>query len=98
MSSTCPFCFVEICNNIFIGSFSLGLMALLAITSIPSVSSTLSWREFIFIQSKFGWWCLFCALFHLIFKKWGSIFTDTIRCIFLPDPSQVSLIILQFTL
>lgn len=32
------------------GIMSLGLLSLLAITSIPSVSNTLNWREFGFIQ------------------------------------------------
>lgn len=32
------------------GIMSLGLLSLLAITSIPSVHSTLNWREFSFIQ------------------------------------------------
>lgn len=32
------------------GIMSLGLLSLLAVTSIPSVHSTLNWREFGFIQ------------------------------------------------
>lgn len=32
------------------GIMSFGLMSLLAVTSIPSISSTLNWREFSFIQ------------------------------------------------
>jgi len=32
------------------GIMSLGLLSLLAITSIPSVNSALNWREFSFIQ------------------------------------------------
>lgn len=32
------------------GIMSLGLLALLAVTSIPSVNSALNWREFSFIQ------------------------------------------------
>lgn len=36
------------------GIMSLGLLSLLAITSIPSVHSTLNWREFSFIQVQHG--------------------------------------------
>lgn len=32
------------------GIMSLGLLSLLAVTSIPSVSNALNWREFSFIQ------------------------------------------------
>lgn len=32
------------------GIMSLGLLSLLAVTSIPSVNSMLNWREFSFIQ------------------------------------------------
>lgn len=32
------------------GIMSLGLLSLLAVTSIPSVNSALNWREFSFIQ------------------------------------------------
>ncbi|XP_058441013.1 metalloreductase STEAP2 isoform X5 [Marmota monax] len=35
------------------GIMSLGLLSLLAVTSIPSVSSALNWREFSFIQGVF---------------------------------------------
>ena len=31
---------------------------LLGITSLPSVSASLSWKEFAFVQSNLGWLCL----------------------------------------
>lgn len=34
------------------GIMSLGLLSLLAVTSIPSVSNALNWREFSFIQVR----------------------------------------------
>lgn len=36
------------------GIMSLGLLSLLAVTSIPSVSNALNWREFSFIQVYWG--------------------------------------------
>lgn len=35
------------------GIMSLGLLSLLAVTSIPSVNSSLNWREFSFIQVSY---------------------------------------------
>lgn len=40
------------------GIMSLGLLSLLAVTSIPSVSSALNWREFSFIQVCEGPGCV----------------------------------------
>lgn len=33
-----------------VGIMALGLLSLLAITSLPSVANTVNWREFSFIQ------------------------------------------------
>lgn len=33
-----------------VGIMALGLLSLLAVTSLPSVSNTVNWREFSFIQ------------------------------------------------
>ena len=37
---------------------------ILGISSLPSVGSSLSWREFTFIQSKLGWLALVAATAH----------------------------------
>lgn len=35
-----------------VGIMALGLLSLLAVTSLPSVASTINWREFTFVQVR----------------------------------------------
>lgn len=37
---------------ISVGIIALGLLSLLAVTSLPSVANTVNWREFSFIQVR----------------------------------------------
>ena len=46
------------------------LFVLLGITSLPSVSNALSWREFSFVQSKLGYVTLFLCTFHTYLYGW----------------------------
>ncbi|CAH1266281.1 STEAP3 [Branchiostoma lanceolatum] len=46
------------------GALSLFLMAVLGVSSIPSVSNAMNWREFNFVQSKLGWVVLIFAIVH----------------------------------
>merc|ERR1711884_81167 len=46
------------------------LAVLLGITSLPSVTNVLTWKEFGFVQSKLGWTCLFFACAHELFFSW----------------------------
>ncbi|XP_030251003.1 metalloreductase STEAP4 [Sparus aurata] len=46
------------------GILGYALYVLLGITSLPSVSNALSWREFSFIQSKLGYLTLFFCTLH----------------------------------
>lgn len=39
-----------------VGIIALGLLSLLAITSLPSVANTVNWREFSFIQVRKHTW------------------------------------------
>ncbi|XP_030606282.1 metalloreductase STEAP4 [Archocentrus centrarchus] len=52
------------------GALGFGLYLLLGITSLPSVSNMLSWREFSFIQSKLGYLTLFVCTFHTYLYGW----------------------------
>ncbi|NXH17138.1 STEA1 Metalloreductase, partial [Bucco capensis] len=59
-----------------VGILGLALLALLAVTSIPSVSHSLSWREFHCIQSQLGYLALLlCTLHALVFawNKWVDV-------------------------
>ncbi|XP_078595710.1 metalloreductase STEAP3-like isoform X1 [Branchiostoma floridae x Branchiostoma japonicum] len=46
------------------GALSLFLMTVLGVSSIPSVTNAMSWREFNFVQSKLGWAVLIFAIVH----------------------------------
>ncbi|XP_074539721.1 metalloreductase STEAP4-like isoform X2 [Halichoeres trimaculatus] len=52
------------------GILGFCLFLLLGITSLPSVSNALSWREFSFIQSKLGYLTLFFCTFHTYLYGW----------------------------
>lgn len=56
------------------GAISTCLLVVLGISSLPSVTATLSWREFTFIQSKLGWVALVAACAHDIFLAWNYMF------------------------
>jgi len=55
------------------GVVAYALSVLLGITSLPSVTAALSWKEFAFIQSKLGWACLIFAVMHDLFYGWPYI-------------------------
>ncbi|XP_076060592.1 metalloreductase STEAP3-like isoform X2 [Oratosquilla oratoria] len=56
------------------GAVSTCLLTVLGISSLPSVTATLSWREFTFIQSKLGWVAMVVAVLHDIFLAWYYMF------------------------
>ncbi|KAJ0066100.1 hypothetical protein NL108_001351 [Boleophthalmus pectinirostris] len=55
-----------------VGILGFALFIVLGITSLPSVSNTLSWREFSFIQSKLGYVTLFLCTFHGYLYGWDK--------------------------
>merc|ERR1719318_791829 len=55
------------------GVFGFALVVVLGITSLPSVTATLSWKEFTFIQSGFGWTALLFLCAHNMFLGWPYI-------------------------
>ena len=68
---------------------------LLGITSLPSVTAALSWKEFAFIQSKLGWACLVFAVMHDLFYGWP--YMSSLSC-YVPPTFQVDTIILMYYL
>jgi len=52
------------------GVFGFALVVLLGISSLPSVTQTLSWKEFAFIQSGLGWTSLMFLCAHDMFYGW----------------------------
>ncbi|TMS09232.1 Metalloreductase STEAP2 [Larimichthys crocea] len=73
------------------GIMSLGLLSLLAVTSIPSVNSTLNWREFSFIQSTLGYIALLIATFHGLLFGWKRAFEEEAYRFYLPPSFVVAL-------
>ncbi|CAL8398406.1 unnamed protein product [Arctogadus glacialis] len=73
------------------GIMSLGLLSLLAITSIPSVHSALNWREFSFIQSTLGYIALLIATFHGLLFGWKRAFEEDAYRFYLPPNFVVAL-------
>ncbi|XP_055974538.1 metalloreductase STEAP1 [Sorex fumeus] len=55
-----------------VGIITLALLALLAVTSIPSVSDTLTWREFDYIQSNLGIAALILGTMHALIFAWDK--------------------------
>jgi len=52
------------------GVFGFALVVILGITSLPSVTATLSWKEFSFVQSGLGWTALIFLCSHDMFYGW----------------------------
>jgi len=52
------------------GVFGFSLVVLLGLTSLPSVTATLSWKEFAFVQSGLGWTALLFLCAHDMFYGW----------------------------
>ncbi|XP_056155639.1 metalloreductase STEAP2-like [Lampris incognitus] len=75
------------------GIMSLGLLALLAVTSIPSVHSALNWREFSFIQSTLGYIALLIATFHALLFGWKRAFEEEAYRFYLPPSFVVALVL-----
>ncbi|KAL1006711.1 hypothetical protein UPYG_G00075760 [Umbra pygmaea] len=73
------------------GIMSLGLLSLLAITSLPSVNSALNWREFSFIQSTLGYIALLIATFHALLFGWKKAFEEDAYRFYLPPNFVVAL-------
>ena len=52
------------------GVFGFALVVLLGISSLPSVSAVLTWKEFAFIQSGLGWVAMILLCAHDMFYGW----------------------------
>lgn len=55
-----------------LGILALAILAIQAVASIPSVSNSLSWREFQCIQSKMGYFALLLGTVHALVFAWNK--------------------------
>ncbi|MEQ2187573.1 hypothetical protein GOODEAATRI_006023 [Goodea atripinnis] len=89
-----------------VGIMALGLLCLLAVTSLPSVANTINWREFSFIQplnfclfdvlqSTLGYCALFMATAHTLLYGWNRAF-DLRQYRFNMPPTFVLVLVLPF--
>lgn len=72
-----------------VGVLALVMAGILGVTSLPSVSATMTWKEFTFIQSRIGWFTLVLSLAHVIFLGWKNLINFNLPC-YLPTIGQVS--------
>ncbi|XP_077406960.1 metalloreductase STEAP3-like [Vanacampus margaritifer] len=75
------------------GILALGLLSLLAITSLPSVADNINWREFSFVQSSLGYCALSMATVHTLLFGWDRAFDPSQYRFFLPPTFIVVLIL-----
>lgn len=75
------------------GILGFGLYLLLGITSLPSVSNALSWREFSFIQSKLGYLTLFFCTFHTYLYGWDKFLRPSYYKWYTPPAYMLCLVV-----
>ncbi|XP_019949085.1 metalloreductase STEAP4 [Paralichthys olivaceus] len=78
--------------------YSMGILGfavylLLGITSLPSVSNALSWREFSFVQSKLGYLTLFFCTLHTYLYGWSRFLQPSSYKWFTPPGYMLSLVL-----
>ena len=80
-----------------LGGTAYSVAVILGITSLPSVSSSMSWREFRLIQSRLGWICLVLASLHVVFSAWSVSKFFGFSCFF-PSPALVGIFLPALTI
>ncbi|XP_053120439.1 metalloreductase STEAP3 [Hemicordylus capensis] len=75
------------------GIMALGLLSLLAITSLPSISNSLNWREFSFIQSSLGFVALVISTLHTLTYGWTRAFEEKQYKFYLPPTFTLTLLV-----
>ncbi|KAJ8291006.1 hypothetical protein GJAV_G00020310 [Gymnothorax javanicus] len=75
------------------GILGFSLFVLLGITSLPSVSNNVNWREFQFVQSKLGHLTLFLCTLHAILYGWNKFLKPSRYRWYLPPAYMLALII-----
>ncbi|XP_007425602.1 metalloreductase STEAP3 isoform X2 [Python bivittatus] len=75
------------------GIMALGLLSLLAITSLPSISNSLNWREFSFVQSTLGFVALVISTLHTLTYGWTRAFDENQYKFYLPPTFTLTLLV-----
>uniref|UniRef100_A0A8C1IY68 STEAP family member 4 n=1 Tax=Cyprinus carpio TaxID=7962 RepID=A0A8C1IY68_CYPCA len=75
------------------GILGFGLFVLLGITSLPSVSNSLNWREFSFVQSKLGYVTLLLCTAHTFLYGWDRFLKPSSYRWWMPPAYMLSLVV-----
>ncbi|XP_017309007.1 metalloreductase STEAP4 isoform X1 [Ictalurus punctatus] len=75
------------------GMLGFALFVLLGITSLPSVSNSLNWREFRFIQSKLGYLALLLCTAHVFLYGWDNFLYMSAYKWCMPSSYMLSLVV-----
>lgn len=78
------------------GVLGYAVAVLLGLTSLPSISAALSWREFRMFQSYLGWLCLLLCTAHCALNGWKKL-VEWKDCIF-PGGEQLALFLPAITI
>ncbi|XP_041737484.1 metalloreductase STEAP4-like isoform X2 [Coregonus clupeaformis] len=76
-----------------LGILGFGLYVLLGITSLPSVSNALSWKEFSFVQSKLGHLTLLLCTAHTYLYGWNRFLSSSIYKWYTPPGYMLCLVL-----
>ncbi|XP_044130392.1 metalloreductase STEAP3 [Bufo gargarizans] len=76
-----------------LGIMALGILSLLAVSSIPSVANSLNWREFTFIQSQLGFAALVVVTLHTLTFGWRRAFDGSRYKFYLPPTFTLTLVL-----
>uniref|UniRef100_A0A672MHQ0 STEAP3 metalloreductase n=1 Tax=Sinocyclocheilus grahami TaxID=75366 RepID=A0A672MHQ0_SINGR len=71
----------------------LGVLSLLAVTSLPSVGNTLNWREFMFVQTGLGYIALTLSIMHTFFFGWDFAFHIEAYPFYMPPSYLVAVVL-----
>lgn len=76
-----------------LGILALGMLSLLAVTSLPSIASSLNWREFSFVQSNLGFVALLLSTLHTLTYGWTRAFEESRYKFYLPPTFTLTLLV-----
>ncbi|XP_055973571.1 metalloreductase STEAP3 isoform X2 [Sorex fumeus] len=76
-----------------LGVLALGTLALLAVTSLPSIANSLNWREFSFMQSNLGFVALVLSTLHTLTYGWTRAFEESRYKFYLPPTFTLTLLV-----
>ncbi|KAG8432184.1 hypothetical protein GDO86_016719 [Hymenochirus boettgeri] len=75
------------------GIMALGALSLLAVTSLPSISNSMNWREFSFIQCQLGFVALVIGTLHTLTFGWRRAFDGNHYKFHLPPTFTLTLLV-----